>query len=107
MEGFAGFMANRAARWLKNHPNQAQKLGQKALNIASTPAFQQKAMQFGQQGLQMARQPGFLNQVKSIAGIGASGSLEQRVSRIEQMLGLQGGKQTRKQKRKQRKTRKH
>jgi hypothetical protein len=119
MPDFAGLMANRLGRYLKNNPNQVEALGQKALKIASNPAVQQKALNLGKKGFQYAQQnPGMLNRLSGMAGLSAPGSLEQRVGKLEQQMRMllsmssqyEGGKRkTRKQKRrgKASKTRKH
>lgn len=117
MDGFAKLLTQKAMNYAQKNPDKLQAYGEKALKFASRPNVQQKAFSMGQKGFNFLQSnpqvQSRLIEGLNLGGMTAKGSLEQRVSRLEQQMAgimgmMQGGK-TRKQKKTQRKikTRKH
>jgi hypothetical protein len=116
MSQLAMMALKRIGNRAQSDPEDFQKYMKLAAKVASNPTVQQKALNFGRKGIQYIQDnPQLKSRALQALNLGSESSLEQRVSKLEEQMGMImgmarsygiGGK-TRKQKRKQRKTRRH
>lgn len=117
MDSIARMFAEKAMNYAQKNPEKLQSFGKTAMKYASDPTVQQKAMNLGRKGYQYVESNPQLKsraiQALNLGGMGSQGSLEQRVSQLEQQMGMlstmlqQGGKTRKQRKYKAKKTRKH